>query len=238
MKRLIYLLIILTSCTHTIRQPSSENSLEGQRILYIGDSFSAGYLGGYVYEHLKQKVGTNGDVNLYGVVSSSPRHWAPVKNSQGAKWLCRQEGRKNASYPTNVKKSICPKRRKNSPISHLMQAHNPHTVIFQFLGNSMGMSERGIINNVTNLIDQIDGAKCYFILSPPYHQSIDSQNAKRKLTSERFIKAIAGRCEIYNGMDEANLPQFKAERDHYAGDKKHLSRTGARVFFNDLKDLF
>ena len=241
MKNLCLPLITLTlivSCSSAIKRRPTSNSIKtAERILYIGDSISAGPLGGLIYRHLKSRVGDEGSVKLYGVVSSSPRHWAPVKKSKGAKWLCKQKGRRNNTYPTSVSKDICPKRRKHSPLTHLMKKNDPTLVIFQFLGNSMGMSEASIAKNVTSLIDQSSQARCIFITSPPYHQSIDSQNEKRFNTAQRFLKAISSHCEIFNGMSLNRLENFKKNRDHYAGDKKHLSQKGAMVFFEELKSL-
>jgi lysophospholipase L1-like esterase len=240
MKYLTLILIItsFSSCSSLkSRGPTSENIHSGEKILYIGDSISAGPLGSLIYEHLSARVGEKGSVNLYGVVSSSPRHWAPAKKSKGAKWLCKQKGRKNSKYPTSVTKDICPRRRSVSPIRHLAKKNEPTLVIFQFLGNSMGMSESSIKRNVTSLIDQVPGAKCIFITSPPYHQSINSQNTKRLQTANRFLKAVDNRCEVFNGMAKERLEKFRENRDYYAGDKKHLSKKGAAVFFNELKEL-
>jgi hypothetical protein len=242
MKNLIHFLpiLFLFACSTSgvsERSPDAQTTIMGENVLYIGDSISAGPLGLLVYNHLSEKVGADGKVNLYGIVSSSPRHWAPSKKTSGAKWLCKQKGRKNKIYPTNVSKDVCPKRRKDSPISHLVKHNDPSLVIFQFLGNSMGMSESAINRNIQSLLDQTPQARCIFITSAPYHDSINHLNEKRLETANNFIKAINGRCEVFNGMSSERLHGFRKQRGHYAGDKKHLSSAGAKAFFEELKEL-
>ena len=77
--------------------------------------------------------------------------------------------------------------------------------------------------------------KCTFITSPPYHYSLQKENQRRALVESYFIKAIGKRCNIIQGMNSLNLENFSKRLDHYAKDRMHLTRKGAKAFFKQIE---
>ncbi len=225
MKIALILCLILSSCSGFNRTPSSINS-----ILYIGDSQSEGYLGGMVFEHL-DKISKVKKINLYGVGSSSPRHWGDKRSSKNSKWLCKRKGRKNSSSRVPMKGEICLSTNGESAFGYLNR-DKPGLVIFQFLGNSMGFNQNYISEKVGNLLGALtDEQQCLFITSPPYYKDLVEKNKLRVETQEFFIGAIGSRCKVVKGVTKESLQTYAHDRDNYLGDRIHLSKKGASEFF-------
>jgi lysophospholipase L1-like esterase len=219
-----FLVFSISSCNIGSRSPSSRPS-----VLYIGDSQSASYLGGIIHKHLLKNFEER-DIYLYGVGSSSPRHWSATRNEKGGKWLCSRKGRFNGSKGIPLNEKICRGEKENMIYSYL-NLKKPDYVIFQFLGNSMGFNGPYIKEKITKLLNQ----DCLFITSPPYFHELKDKNLLRKQTENYFLAAIKDRCRLVSGMTDENLKGFAKDRDNYLGDKIHLSSKGADEFFKQIK---
>ncbi|MBK24637.1 MAG: hypothetical protein CME70_11635 [Halobacteriovorax sp.] len=231
MKLAILLSLIFASCSQFKRAPSSVSS-----VLYIGDSQSEGFLGGMVYKHLKESSKIE-EVRLYGVGSSSPRHWGDERDSKNSKWLCKRNGRKNDSSRVPMKNEVCLSTNGDSAFKYLNRK-KPQLVIFQFLGNSMGFNENYISKKVGNLLGALsDEQQCLFITSPPYYKDLIEKNKLRVETQEYFLKAIGSRCKVLKGVTEESLATYAHDRENYLGDRIHLSKKGASEFFKMILPL-
>lgn len=226
MKYLIILAVLFfSSCTQIKRNPSSTAS-----VLYIGDSQSEGYLGGLVYKHLKD-ISKVQDIRLFGIGSSSPRHWGDPRSSKNSMWLCKRSGRMNDKSRIPMNDKICAGTEGESSFSFLNKTKSD-LVIFQFLGNSMGFNETYIQNKIENLLSALNQEQeCLFITSPPYYKSLKEKNKLRSKTQEFFLSAIGSRCRVVKGVSEETLATYAKQRDNYLGDKIHLSKKGANEFF-------
>lgn len=226
---LILTLFVFYSCTSTERQPASAY----KSVLYIGDSQSAGYLGRYVYDHLVESFDKD-KIQVYGIGSSSPRHWGDPGTSKNGKWLCKRSGRFNTNFNIPLNERLCAGD-ENKSAFHFVNRSKPDLVVFQFLGNSMGFNGAYIKKKVKQLLDEIEGQDCIFITSPPYYKDLAEKNKLRIETEKHFKEAVGNRCQFVQGMSEENLATFLLERDHYVGDKIHLSKKGAKVFFEQVR---
>ena len=230
MKYLIILILFVSfSCSTKERTPASSY----KSVLYIGDSQSAGHLGRYVFDHLSKTFDAK-DIQVYGIGSSSPRHWGDPGNTKNGEWICKRTGRFNTEFEIPLKDKICSENKDKSAFHHVNK-NKPDLVIFQFLGNSMGFSGSYIKEKVKQLLDEIQGQDCIFITSPPYYKDLEEKNKIRVETEKHFKDAIGERCQFVQGMSEENLATFLLERDHYVGDKIHLSKKGAGVFFEQIR---
>ena len=218
----------ISSCSVGFRAPSSRPS-----VLYIGDSQSAGYLGGIIHQHLLKNFQER-DIFLYGIGSSSPRHWSATKDEKSGKWLCSRKGRFNGSKGIPLNEKICRGEKENMIYSYLNRNKTDY-VIFQFLGNSMGFNGPFIKEKVTKLLNDLGNQDCLFITSPPYYHELKDKNILRKQTEEHFLAAIQDRCRVVKGMTDENLKGFANDRENYLGDKIHLSSKGADEFFKQIK---
>ena len=135
MKKLV-LSLLLTSILSPICF-SKESS-----VLYIGDSQSAGHLGRNVYKHLNKTFEGN-NIELFGISSSSPRHWGAIKTSKNGVWICDRVGRHNLSYEIPLFTNICIGEDDQSAFGYL-NSFKPEYVIFQFLGNSAALDKNSI----------------------------------------------------------------------------------------------
>ena len=205
------------------------------KVLYIGDSQTEGFLGGYAFHYLKENF-SESEINIFGVGSSSPRHWSSEKGSRNGKWLCERRGRHNSSTSIPLKDTICSGSSDGESIFSHLNKDKPRFVIFQFLGNSMGFSKVSIKRSINRLLKNLDNQDCLFVTSPPYYHELKERNQLRLQTEEFFIEAIGERCEIYRGMSEENLRVFASNRSFYARDLIHLSRRGALAFFHQFKN--
>ncbi|MBT7611007.1 MAG: SGNH/GDSL hydrolase family protein [Bacteriovoracaceae bacterium] len=221
MKTLIILLLLISS-SH------AEDS-----IVYIGDSQSVGHLGKFIYNHLKRSS-PNKEIHVYGIGSSSPRHWSAPINSKNGSWLCERSGRYNDQRNIPLRSKVCQGDNSKSALSYLVQ-DKPEWVIFQFLGNSVGFNEFYISKKVKQMLAQIGDQKCLFITSPPYFHALVERNKLRFKTEQYFLKAIAKRCEVAQGMTEQNFNIFSKDSGHYLKDKIHLSFKGAEIFFKQFQ---
>lgn len=135
MKKLLTVILVLFigSCSSVNRTPASKPS-----ILYIGDSQKKGALGGIIHEHLLKSFNET-EIFIYGIGSSSPRHWSATKNDKNGEWLCSRKGRFNGTTNISLGEKVCPLEDQSMIFSHLNR-EKPEFVIFQFLGNSMGFN--------------------------------------------------------------------------------------------------
>lgn len=202
-------------------------------VLYIGDSQSAGYLGHLVFKDLIKRYAED-EVKVFGVGSSSPRHWSSAPTEKNGKWLCQRKGRMNSNYQISLKNYIC-KGPKNQPIYKTLLSQKPDVVIFQFLGNSVGFNNNYVKGKVKKLIDSLNHEKCLFLTSPPNYYEFTERNKKRASTEQAIVDAAGTRCQVYRGMQNGNLQGFAKNRDFYAGDKIHLTRKGAEAFFAQIQ---
>jgi len=249
-----YLVICVVLCTISCaskkpRSPASNN----RAVLYIGDSQSAGPLGKVVYEHLQKKIDAS-DINLYGVGSSSPRHWGSNRTSpqfgEYNEWLCdpKRKARVGLAQRVSTQASICKRNSRESVFSNL-NVERPGFVIFQFLGNSMRMSDEMIVNRIQNLLAKLDDSqKCLWITSPPYYRGLgdkfETRNKRRAETEAIFVQAIGDRCDVFRGMQDDNWERFAQTYEYYyskdetgriRGDGMHFNTQGARAFYETFK---
>lgn len=230
MKYIILLsLFVCFSCSTQNRIPAANY----KTVLYIGDSQSAGHLGRFAFNHFKEKFEEK-NIHVYGISSSSPRHWGDPGTSKNGKWICERKGRYNNQFNIPLKEKVCSGDKNHSAFHHINKV-NPDLVVFQFLGNSMGFNGGYIKKKVEQLFVEIGNTDCVFITSPPYYHELKEKNKLRLETEKHFIDAIGSRCEIVKGMNEENMRTFLLDRDHYVGDRIHLSKKGASVFFEQIK---
>jgi hypothetical protein len=230
MKYLIpFILFVSFACTTAEREPASSY----KSVLYIGDSQSAGHLGRFVFDHLSKSFEKK-DIQVYGIGSSSPRHWGDPGTSKNGRWLCKRSGRFNSYFNIPLNEKLCSGDENKSAFHHVNRK-KPDLVIFQFLGNSMGFNGSYIKKRVKQLLDEIEGQDCIFITSPPYYKDLAEKNKLRIETEKHFKDAVGERCQFVQGMSEENLSTFLLESDHYVGDKIHLSKKGASVFFEQVR---
>lgn len=183
-----------------------------------------------VYKHLNE-IAKVKDIRVFGVGSSSPRHWGDERTSKNSKWLCKRKGRKNNQSGVSMKKEVCKGQTNESAFSYL-NSSKPEMVIFQFLGNSMGFNESYIAKKVGNLLNALDeNQKCLFVTSPPYYKDLVEKNKLRIKTQDFFLSAIGSRCSVVAGVSEETMNTYATERDNYLGDRIHLSKKGASEFF-------
>ena len=220
----------LFSCSMGQRQTASEN----KEVLFVGDSQTAGSLGELVHDHLKNHLPAE-SFEVYGVGSSSPRHWGKERKSKDGQWLCKRTGRYNASYEIPLKRKLCSGTEDQSIFSHINRFRS-NLVVFQFLGNSVGFSESQINKNINELLNSLGNQDCLFITSPPHYFELEEKNKVRHETENYFIKAIGSRCKVIRGMSEENLKVFQYQRNYYLNDKIHLSQAGAQAFFEQFKN--
>jgi hypothetical protein len=255
MKKIIttlFIITVITACTGLNREPSSVN--ENSTILYIGDSQSAGFLGGLVFHELSNRFKEE-HINVYGVGSSSPRHWADSIKGKSGKWLCdsKRRGRFNKNYQIDLKSRIC-NVKGNESIYGSLNSKKPDYVVFQFLGNSMNQSNKSIDRNIKSLLGNLGNQECLFVTSPPFYHgdvnpnktnlskvekkyiSLIEKNKHRLVTENRIINAVDGRCTIVRGMIGNDMIKFSHDRENYAGDAIHLSRKGAANFLKHFKN--
>jgi hypothetical protein len=202
-------------------------------ILYIGDSQSAGHLGPIIHSYLKEK-NPNQNIKLFGISSSSPRHWADNIDSKNGSWLCSKKGRFNDQFNISLEDKICKGEPTHSAF-HYLNKDRPDYVIFQFLGNSIGFNENFINKKIKTLLAELKNQNCLFITSPPYYADLEDRNLIRLKTESFFIKAIGSRCEIVRGMTRTNMDKFSTRREYYGADKVHLTKLGADTFFQQIK---
>lgn len=212
------------------RSPSSQS-----RILFIGDSQTAGNLGKFSYEYLRTHF-SESEIELYGIGSSSPRHWASTSVEKDGQWLCSQKGRINGKTNESMTEKACSGPANQSIYSHLNRKKSDY-VIFQFLGNSMGFSQEHISEKINSLLNELGNQECLFITSPPFYYELEEKNKLRKTTEDYFIKAIGNRCKVFAGMSKENFEGFAVDKKNYLGDRIHLSEKGAETFFKQFKDL-
>lgn len=244
----LYLLIFLiSSCTHN---PKRNLSSRPETVLHIGDSQSEGYLGRVLHNHYNKEFKKE-NIRVYGVASSSPRHWANLRNTDFGSWLCQvRTGRFNLKIYKDISKKICDGSFKQSAFEYVNQ-HKPDVVTFQFLGNSMNRDYAEVRGNVRKLLGQLGREqRCIFITSSPHYVFFKESNKGRVELEREYIKAIGDRCEIAKGMEEKNLERFSTTARNYGkmrkrsldgkkveipGDGKHLSLTGAKTFYGLIK---
>ena len=214
---------------------SASVEAKSKKVLYIGDSQSAGYLGNIVYNELLKTYKAD-QVDVFGISSSSPRHWGDAKSSKNGTWLCGRKGRHNEKFPIPLKSKICNGKSNQAAFDYLLSQKYDH-VFIQFLGNSVAFKESYIKNKVSQLVSFLDKEKCVFITTPPHYYTLAENNQKRIKVESYFIEAINGRCKVVRGMTDKNLKTFAKVRNHYQPDKKHLSLKGAEEFFKQFKDL-
>ena len=206
-----------------------------ESVLFIGDSQTEGYLGEMTYDFLMDDKRV-GKIALYGVGSSSPRHWADARGSKNSEWLCQRKARYNNQLRVNLTQNLCPPNKEGSIFQHLNEK-KPELVVFQFLGNSMGFSESYINDKVQMLFAKMeDHQRCLFITSPPYYKELVEKNKLRLKTQDYIAKAAGSRCKIILGYTNTSYPKFAMERDNYLSDRIHLSKKGALLFFNMFKE--
>jgi hypothetical protein len=231
MKWIIFIAFFLVSfvgCSGNQRKFSSSD----QSLLWIGDSQTAGSLGKLFYDHYIESKDYN-QVHVYGVPSSSPRHWSSVSWKKSGSWLCNMKGRHNNKHWIPLKKEICPSDPDQSIYAHLIEKHRPSHVVFQFLGNSMGRSKTFITEKVGALLSSLsEDQHCTFITSPPYYKTLVERNELRAKTQEYFLDAIKERCDLVVGVTDETMKSFATQRSYFAKDKIHLSKEGAKVFYN------
>jgi|GEM_PF-3165556 len=235
-----FLLFALLSCSSTKhRVPSSIY----QTVLWIGDSQTHGNLGKLVYPLMTSKYGES-NIELYGVGSSSPRHWSQTRsaNSEHFDWMCDQwrYGRINKSGNGPVKGTLCETAEGAlipeglSVFDHVNRS-KPDLVVFQFLGNSMGWSQEAINQNVGNLLKSLDDRQeCIFISSPPFLAELVEANVLRAQTELFLANAVGDRCHFVYGMQVAS--NMRDVRSFYNDDRIHLSPSGAEHFYNLIKN--
>ncbi|GAB4020492.1 MAG: hypothetical protein Fur0010_23080 [Bdellovibrio sp.] len=230
MKYLLLLVFVLFSCSSMKRSPSSQS-----RILFIGDSQTAGNLGKYTYQHLSNQF-SDSEIELYGIGSSSPRHWASTTAAKEGQWLCSQNGRINGKTDIPVRERLCQGPENQSIYAYLNRKKSDY-VIFQFLGNSMGFSKEHITEKINLLLAELGNQECLFITSPPFFYELEEKNQLRKTTEDYFIQAIGNRCKVFAGMSRENFEVFAKDKKNYLKDRIHLSEQGAENFFKQFKDL-
>ena len=197
------------------------------KILFLGDSQSAGFLGRIIFDHLIESHSAE-NVNVYGVSASSPRHWGSPQKSWSGNWLCNRKGRHNTGFEIPLKSKICGADKNKSALEHLMS--DATHVVFQFLGNSTQLEEEMIKRHLQNLLKKIGKRKCVFITSPP-HFHVASTNKRRKEVEDLFVKTIGDQCQVSRGMSGSEIAEFSKEIENYLKDRVHLSRKGAQRFF-------
>lgn len=229
MKKLLTVILVLFigSCSSVNRTPASKPS-----ILYIGDSQTEGALGGIIHEHLLKSFNET-EIFIYGIGSSSPRHWSATKNDKNGEWLCSRKGRFNGTTNISLSEKVCPLEDQSMIFSHLNR-EKPEFVIFQFLGNSMGFNRAYISEKITRLLNDLGNQDCLFITSPPYYYTLKDKNILRKETEDYFLEAIKDRCKVIRGMSDDNHKIFSKNRENYLNDLIHLSSTGATAFFKQI----
>ncbi|MCP4911683.1 MAG: hypothetical protein GY909_01080 [Oligoflexia bacterium] len=204
------------------------------RLLFIGDSQTEGFLGNIVHQHLKRNS-TYKDIKVIGVGGSSPRHWADKKDSRSAQWLCERTGRVDQNSNIPMAPLLCPQGSSSSAFE-VINSESTMYVIFQFLGNSMGRSEDFIKSKVESLLGSLrSDQKCLFTTSPPYFKELTERNILRRRTQDYIVSAIQGRCDVVIGFTDETLNNFASKRDYYLEDKIHLTYKGAMAFFEMFK---
>lgn len=227
--KLLLILLCLVSCSQAERRPNSTPS----QILHIGDSQSAGYFGKILHDHLQDSERFE-SIRVFGIGSSSPRHWSALQKEKNGQWLCQRKGRYNQQFPIPLKEKVCSQRMEESAFTHLNKGKKDF-VIFQFLGNSMGFNEEYIREKVQLLLSELSPSQeCLFLTSPPYFHELEERNELRVKTEKYFVKAIDKRCTLYRGMNRDNMNHFRYQRENYLGDRIHLSQKGAQEFFKQI----
>jgi hypothetical protein len=206
------------------------NSSGFRSVLWIGDSQTHFSLGEHVYPKLISKFGLS-EVSLYGVGGSSPRHWGQPRSiaSENFDWLCDQSrmGRVNEKGNILIESKIC-----RGPgnitmpigfsVMDKVNHSKPDLVVFQFLGNSMGLISEAIRRNVSQLLKSLDfRQECIFVSSPPFHKDLEDRNQLRAQTEMYLADAVGNRCKFIYGMRVATLMRY--ERSFYNEDKVHLN---------------
>ncbi len=224
--KLITLFLVFSFCF--------SKNVHADSLLYIGDSQTAGFLGQMVFDKVSSVLKPE-DIRVYGVSSSSPRHWAGSPNSKSGAWLCRQKGRINDQRGTKLRSRICNNTDQNLPIFTHINSLKPKYVVFQFLGNSVNFDKAFVQRKVTSLLRNLDNQKCLFITSPPHYFEREKSNKARVLTENYIAEAVGSRCLFSKGMTKENLEVFSKNRSFYARDKIHLTRAGATEFMSQIE---
>lgn len=209
--------------------------MANERLLFIGDSQTEGFLGNIVHQHL-QRNSSFKDIKVIGIGGSSPRHWADKKDTRSAQWLCERSGRIDQNRGIKMAPVLCPQG-SNSSAFEVINSENTKFVVFQFLGNSMGRSEEFIKQKVEAMFSVLRAdQKCLFTTSPPYYKDLTERNTLRRTTQEYILSAIQGRCEVVVGFTDETLQSFATKREYYLEDKIHLTQKGAMAFFEMFKE--
>ena len=245
---LVVLFLFTYSCTQLSTKDKRLPSNGTVRILHIGDSQTKGPFGKLLFDHLSTR---GNEVHVLGVSSSSPRHWASVKGERASNWLCKQTSRYNDStYKSHIsmKDSLCLDRLPNESVfKKSLDSYRPDLVIFQFLGNSMGRSQKKIKKSIHALLNTLsDEQGCIFITSPPYYKDLVERNKKRAQTHSYFLDALSSfsdepRCDVIEGF---KMPSFSSQSDYFytikngkkRGDGMHFNKKGARRYLDYIID--
>lgn len=227
------------SCALTKKHPHErEVASRSPSILHIGDSQTRGPFGKFIYQYLKEK---SDNVNVYGVSSSSPRHW--VAPTYEMNWLCKQNSRHNENATKSMKKNVCSiKKQTTNGFAEVLKRHSPDIVFFQFLGNSMQRSRKQILTSLKQLLSMLNKRqKCVFITSPPYYKDLVERNKLRGETHRHFLDGIGKRCRVVQGF---HMPGYADRYDYFytvkngktRGDGMHFNAKGAQAYMDYIVD--
>lgn len=212
------------------------SSAMASSVLFLGDSQSHGPFGRHMYKFFLENASLE-NVHVYGVGSSSPRHWISSKEQRDGKWLCKRKGRFNSSQSASIKKHICKKSKpRESAFKYLVRTTSPNWVVFQFLGNSTGFSKEFIQKRLKEVMQALpEKSRCAFITSPPHYISKEKANVKRERVQGYFAEVISERCLFIPGVTQETLQGFAANSKNFWPDKMHMSELGAKRFFEYVK---
>ncbi|NCN42172.1 SGNH/GDSL hydrolase family protein [bacterium] len=224
-------MMLLLGCLPAFAMAQTPCSNCVAEVLHIGDSQTDLDFGKKMYGFLTS-IYSKKEVQVLGVSSSSPRHWASRKGEGDAVWLCSQFGRVGGRTKVRMQGELCDRQEFASPFAEANR-DTPKHVFFQFLGNSMWLTPKQIKKNVKLLLGHLkDTQKCFFMTSPPYHLSLGEKNELRLKTEEYVVQAVGGRCTVFRGM---TLDQLAQDNANYHSDLVHLNASGAEKFLEAIR---
>lgn len=223
-------------------------------ILQVGDSHTEGHYGTFMKQFLENPGSVcdvpsqNNQVSLYGLGSSSPRHWGDSRrrNGEGA-WFCSRSqvrqhitGQSSRTIPAS---DIC--QQGKSPFASVYDSTNPDLVVFTFSHNSMFLrnNQRALNTYIHRQLDILSNdTECIYITDPPAPR-FDRNHVEgiedafvRSIQEWNQERASQGKttCAIVEGMTAHTETQFNAHRNYLKSDRWHLTETGAQFFANDV----
>lgn len=219
-KKILFFFILLSTCSSLACQDSTSS----HRIIYLGDSHTAGDFGARLTQNLT-KIYDTASVKRYGVIGASAQHWSKkdVSSIQKLKsgYYCDGDGNKNGPVPKNFPTA-----------TQLFQGEAPQRVIIALGTNDVHAGclikdkEDQMMATKALLAQVRPGSKCTWV--GPTQQASDGVITKRcgEDNINKFIdnlrETVNSRCDFIDSrkikINGVSITPNAGDKLHYKGD--------------------